>query len=129
LRLITRKLSWHAWIYGPQDNSSIKIIQSQSRNLFDYVSEKSFAKFLGGAAAAEEKSDIAVAYQFNCKRYARMVEAGRASSAKVMQTLRDSLDQLKLSVDALNLPPGDVGVSFDVNAPDRLPLKTGRSVD
>jgi signal transduction histidine kinase len=39
----------------------------------------------------------------------RQLETGRASSAQVLQTLRDSLDQLKLSVDALNLPPGDIG--------------------
>ena len=26
----------------------------------------------------------------------------------MLQTLRDSLDQLKLSIDAINLPPGDI---------------------
>lgn len=38
----------------------------------------------------------------------RQIETGSASSAEVAQSLRDSLDQLKLSVDAMNLPPGDV---------------------
>ena len=39
----------------------------------------------------------------------RQLESGRASQSEVLQTLRDSLDQLKLSVDALNLPTGDIG--------------------
>ncbi|MGQ0529471.1 MAG: sensor histidine kinase [Panacagrimonas sp.] len=38
----------------------------------------------------------------------RQIETGSSSSADVAQSLRDSLDQLKLSVDAMNLPPGDV---------------------
>lgn len=38
----------------------------------------------------------------------RQIEGGQASRAQVMQTLRDSLDQLRLSIDALNLPLGDV---------------------
>ena len=38
----------------------------------------------------------------------RQLEAGHAEPALVAQTLRDSLDQLKLSIDAMNLPPGDV---------------------
>ena len=38
----------------------------------------------------------------------RQLESGRASQAEVLQTLRDSLDQLKLSIDALHLPPGDI---------------------
>lgn len=38
----------------------------------------------------------------------RQLEGGRASQAQVMQTLRESLDQLRLSVDAMSLPTGDV---------------------
>jgi signal transduction histidine kinase len=38
----------------------------------------------------------------------RQLESGRADHEQVLQTLRDSLDQLKLSIDAMNLPPGDV---------------------
>lgn len=38
----------------------------------------------------------------------RQLESGRASQGDVLQTLRDSLDQLKLSIDAMNLPPGDI---------------------
>ena len=38
----------------------------------------------------------------------RQLESGRASTVEVLQTLRDSLDQLKLSIDAMNLPPGDI---------------------
>ncbi|MEO6016520.1 MAG: ATP-binding protein [Polaromonas sp.] len=38
----------------------------------------------------------------------RQLESGRASPGEVLQTLRDSLDQLKLSIDAMNLPPGDI---------------------
>ena len=38
----------------------------------------------------------------------RQLQSGRASNADVLLTLRDSLDQLKLSIDAMNLPPGDV---------------------
>lgn len=38
----------------------------------------------------------------------RQVEAGQTSSAELLATLRDSLDQLKLSIDVMNLPGGDV---------------------
>jgi signal transduction histidine kinase len=38
----------------------------------------------------------------------RQLQSGRASPQELLQTLRDSLDQLKLSIDALSLPPGDV---------------------
>lgn len=38
----------------------------------------------------------------------RQLEGGVASQAQVMQTLRESLDQLRLSVDAMSLPAGDV---------------------
>jgi signal transduction histidine kinase len=39
----------------------------------------------------------------------RQLQSGRADGAAVLETLRDSLDQLKLSIDALGTPPGDVG--------------------
>ncbi|MCA3238699.1 MAG: sensor histidine kinase [Curvibacter sp.] len=38
----------------------------------------------------------------------RQLQSGKASGEDLLQTLRDSLDQLKLSIDAMNLPPGDV---------------------
>ncbi|MBA3057833.1 MAG: histidine kinase [Gammaproteobacteria bacterium] len=38
----------------------------------------------------------------------RQLESGRSGPGEVLQTLRDSLDQLKLSIDAMNLPPGDI---------------------
>ena len=38
----------------------------------------------------------------------RQLQSGRANSDEVLQTLRDSLDQLKLSIDAMHLPPGDI---------------------
>lgn len=38
----------------------------------------------------------------------RQIEGGVASKADVLQTLRESLDQLRLSVDAMSLPTGDV---------------------
>lgn len=38
----------------------------------------------------------------------RQLQSGRASSEQVLQTLGDSLDQLKLSIDAMHLPPGDI---------------------
>ncbi len=38
----------------------------------------------------------------------RQLQSGRADSEQLLQTLRDSLDQLKLSIDAINMPPGDV---------------------
>lgn len=38
----------------------------------------------------------------------RQLQSGRASDAQLLQTLRDSLDQLKLSIDVMNLAPGDV---------------------
>ena len=38
----------------------------------------------------------------------RQLESGRATQADVLVTLRESLDQLKLSIDAMTLPPGDI---------------------
>lgn len=38
----------------------------------------------------------------------RQLESGRASSEEVLHTLRDSLDQLKLSIDTMHLPAGDI---------------------
>lgn len=38
----------------------------------------------------------------------RQLESGQSRPGEVLQTLRDSLDQLKLSIDAMNLPPGDI---------------------
>ncbi|MBK8071460.1 MAG: histidine kinase [Ramlibacter sp.] len=38
----------------------------------------------------------------------RQLQSGKASPDAVLQTLRDSLDQLKLSIDSMNLPAGDV---------------------
>ncbi|MFZ3081764.1 sensor histidine kinase [Rhodoferax ferrireducens] len=38
----------------------------------------------------------------------RQMESGQANHVEVLQTLRDSLDQLKLSIDAMNLSPGDI---------------------
>lgn len=38
----------------------------------------------------------------------RQVEHGQGASSELLQTLRDSLDQLKLSIDAMHLQAGDV---------------------
>ena len=38
----------------------------------------------------------------------RQLESGRFSQSDLLQTLRDSMDQLKLSVDAIHLPAGDI---------------------
>lgn len=38
----------------------------------------------------------------------RQLQSGRVSQQELLQTLRDTLDQLKLSIDTMNLPPGDV---------------------
>jgi signal transduction histidine kinase len=38
----------------------------------------------------------------------RQLQSGRGERSEVLATLRDALDQLKLSIDAMNLPPGDV---------------------
>lgn len=37
------------------------------------------------------------------------LQSGQASQAALLRTLRDSLDQLKLSIDSIHLPAGDVG--------------------
>jgi signal transduction histidine kinase len=39
----------------------------------------------------------------------RQLQNGKASKDVILHTLRDALDQLKLSIDAMHLPPGDVG--------------------
>ncbi|MDH5204186.1 MAG: ATP-binding protein [Hylemonella sp.] len=38
----------------------------------------------------------------------RQLQSGKSNREELLQTLRDSLDQLKLSIDAMNLAPGDV---------------------
>jgi signal transduction histidine kinase len=38
----------------------------------------------------------------------RQIETGATNPEAVLQSLRESLDHLKLSIDAINLPPGDV---------------------
>ncbi len=38
----------------------------------------------------------------------RQLQSGKASTDEVLQTLRDTLDQLKLSIDAMHLQPGDI---------------------
>ena len=38
----------------------------------------------------------------------RQLQSGRARDEDVLQTLQDSMDQLKLTIDAMNLPPGDI---------------------
>lgn len=39
----------------------------------------------------------------------RQLQSGQTSPGDLLRTLRDSLDQLKLSIDSIHLPPGDVG--------------------
>ncbi|VTU14099.1 Sensor histidine kinase LiaS [Variovorax sp. SRS16] len=39
----------------------------------------------------------------------RQLQSGDAKPEELLRTLRDSLDQLKLSIDSIQLPPGDVG--------------------
>jgi signal transduction histidine kinase len=38
----------------------------------------------------------------------RQLQSGKATDGQVLQTLRESLDHLKLSIDAMNMPPGDI---------------------
>ncbi len=38
----------------------------------------------------------------------RQLQSGKASQGEVLQTLRDSMDQLKLTIDGMHLPLGDV---------------------
>ena len=38
----------------------------------------------------------------------RLVESGQGSRAELLQTLQESLDQLRLSIDAMHLPAGDI---------------------
>jgi signal transduction histidine kinase len=38
----------------------------------------------------------------------RQLQSGKATDGQVLQTLRESLDHLKLSIDAMNVPPGDI---------------------
>ncbi|MNU40644.1 Sensor histidine kinase LiaS [compost metagenome] len=39
----------------------------------------------------------------------RQLQSGQTSPEELLRTLRDSLDQLKLSIDSIHLPPGDIG--------------------
>lgn len=64
------------------------------------------------AAAAQERArilrDMHDGAGAHLSTALRQIERGTATSAQLAATLRDALDQLKLSIDALNLPPGDV---------------------
>jgi signal transduction histidine kinase len=40
----------------------------------------------------------------------RQLQAGGSSPEEVLRTLHESLDQLKLTIDGINLPPGDIAV-------------------
>jgi hypothetical protein len=44
----------------------------------------------------------------------RQLQSGQATPEALLRTLRDSLDQLKLSIDSIRLPPGDIGALLAV---------------
>lgn len=39
----------------------------------------------------------------------RQIQSGPVNVGELLRTLRDSMDQLKLSIDSIHMPPGDVG--------------------
>ncbi len=67
--------------------------------------ERSSAKAEERARILRDMHDGAGAHLITAMR---QLEGGLASRDDVLQTLRESLDQLRLSVDAMSLPPGDV---------------------
>jgi signal transduction histidine kinase len=54
------------------------------------------------------------------------IQSGKASDGEVLQTLRGSLEQLKLTIDAMNLPAGDI-TSLLANLRYRLEPRLKRS--
>lgn len=63
-------------------------------------------------AAAEERSRILRDMHDGAGAHLiaaiKQVESGQAQRGELLGTLQESLDQLRLSIDAMNLPPGDV---------------------
>jgi signal transduction histidine kinase len=39
----------------------------------------------------------------------RQLQSGQTNPGELLRTLRDSMDQLKLSIDSIHMPPGDIG--------------------
>jgi signal transduction histidine kinase len=67
--------------------------------------ERIAAKTEGRARILRDMHDGAGAHLITAMR---QIEGGRATQSEVLQTLRESLDQLRLSVDAMSLPVGDI---------------------
>jgi signal transduction histidine kinase len=99
--------------------------REQARDLLDNMAAKVHEKELALAASYQQLEHLAREQERAAERTRilrdmhdgvgahissaiRQLQSGQASNAQLLQTLRDSLDQLKLSIDAMNLAPGDV---------------------
>jgi signal transduction histidine kinase len=99
--------------------------REQARDLMDNMAAKVHEKELALAASYRQLEQLAREQERAAERTRilrdmhdgvgshisaaiRQLQSGKASAEQLLQTLRDSLDQLKLSIDAMNLPPGDL---------------------
>ncbi len=86
-------------------------IEQKERELRDSFERLSLAE--SARAVADERArilrDMHDGVGSHLATAMRQLESGRAHPTDVAQTLRESLDRLKLSIDAMNLPRGDVG--------------------
>lgn len=81
--------------------------EQELRDSFDRLSELERSR----AVLAERERilrDMHDGVGSNLATAVRQLESGRSVSAQVLQILRESMDHLKLSIDAMNMPPGDV---------------------
>jgi signal transduction histidine kinase len=85
-------------------------VEQKERELRDSFERLSTAERLRAVSAERERilRDMHDGVGANLATAMRQLEAGNAHASDVAATLRESLDHLKLSIDAMNLPRGDV---------------------
>ncbi len=87
--------------------SQVELKEQELRRSFERLGELERSR----AVLAERERilrDLHDGVGANLATAVRQLESGRALPHEVVQTLRESMDHLKLSIDAMNLPAGDV---------------------
>lgn len=90
-------------------NMAQRVAQKETELRHSYVHVEQLAREQAGTAErARILRDMHDGVGSHISTAIRQLQSGKASQDEVLHTLRDSLDQLKLSIDAMNLPPGDI---------------------
>jgi len=114
-------LSISAWVIAGDYTRTQEDLASLNLELADRVRRREMELRMSFAHLAEVDRDSAVAIEralvlrdlhdgvgTHLARAMRQLEGERAEPMAVAQTLRETLDRLKLLIDALSMPPGDV---------------------